>query len=239
MVDGVDSVPRKVRTFARDVQKYIGVEPQIEQAGPLSWRVVLEGSRIRATADMHCVNGKTKWVGGTLEVDGEERPAAAVQELRILWDKFERPSTGRIAALESVPVLPEGAVMPAEVRQLHDALACGLRDAGRSAPSVGCDGSRWIVGADAPDDSGDGIRIIFTRARGGQWSLAGKRPIQMVAGGMDLSAEMGRDAAKAIATLTGKNPAGSAIPPVGPVDRSARKARDIGVEMRKGNTIRV
>lgn len=229
----VNAAPKAVRSFARYVQKTIGEEPQIEQIAPLTWRIALTGKRITASADFRSALGKTKYVGGALVVDGESRPAVGWPELRILWDQHERPASDR-ASLDPMPPLPADARMPAEVRQLHDQLDSAL--AGKAPVMAGYDG-RWVIGVDGPD--GDGVRFTFERtAHGGHWTLAGKRPIQIIAAGNDLSAEVGRDAAKAMAALTQGFPGtGDAVK--GPGPKPSHGARDNGIEFRKGNVIRV
>lgn len=234
MGNGMNPAPKTVRSYARYVQEAIGEEPQISQLSPTEWRVALIGAHVTASADFRSALGKTRWVSGALAVDGKTRPTTGdFRKLRALWDKYERSAAAEPSRLEPVPPLPADARMPSEARQLHDQLTEAV--AGKVPVQAGYDG-RWVIGVDG--SGRDGLRFIFTRIAHGRWTLARDRPIQVIAGGRDVSAEVGRDVAKAIAALTQAHPetgSPAAAPPVTP----SRGKRDIGIEMRKGNVIRV
>lgn len=223
--------PKAVAKQVRDVRQQFGTDPEVTQPSPLEYHVTLRGEHITATAYLCHVNGKTKWTGGKLEVDGQDRPVPPWDELVILWNKLECSSDEK-AQLESVPStsLEKAEQMPGPVKLVFDRLFAAIPDANIQ---VGYDG-QWVIGVDGKD--GDGIRFFFRKTKSGPWMLYGKHPIQVVAGGRDISHEIGSDISKAIAALTGKHPEDQAGDPVA---KTQQGKRDIGIEMRKGNVIRV
>jgi hypothetical protein len=226
-----EMTPKRVRRFARQVAEYIGTEPEITQPGPLRWTVTLAGAHVVATAEFRAALGQVRHEAGTLTIDGVKRRPAEWSELRELWFRHEQPSGD--AELDPVPPLPGGAVMPAEIATMHRKLTeIAAKHDGLFTVAAGYDGG-WVLAL--LSDAG-GVRLAYHQ-RGGRW-VSRRSGVQVILNGLDMSAGLGGDPDKALAALTGAT--GPAAPPLAPADgQLGRGKRDIGVEQRKGNVIRV
>jgi hypothetical protein len=228
-----DAVPKVVRRFAQDAADGVGAEPVVERLSPRSWRVAFDGEHVVAEAFFEArPGGALKHVRGALRIDGEDRPLQDLDELRVTWDTYEQSAvtppgdTAEEQCLAAVPGLARGRPVPSEVRQVRDTLAASIGD---DEVRAGYADGRWIVGFDVP--GGDGLRMFFTRTAHGRWVPDGQQPVQLVAGGQDVTAEAGLDMASALARLAQAHPD---ISDGGPAPgKPQRGARDQGVETRR------
>lgn len=226
--------PKEVTKQARQAEEATGIPASIEATGPASWRVVVASETVEASAEFASYLGKTRYTGGKLLVGGIERPRVRLDELAAVFE--EAAGTTRPVMLAEIPQGPGQPDMPGPVR---DAVTQFTRNIPALADTVaaGWDGGRWIVGVTVPD--GSGIRLFFTRQRGGHWSLDRREPLQVIAGGQDLTAEAAGDVSKALTLLAGATPPGQEAPrPGGGPASPAAPGGANSVRVRKQTVIR-
>jgi len=226
--------PKEVRRLVTALRED-GFSPVVTGEPGRSWEVAVEGERIRVTAAFTFSGGRTRRRPGTCTVDGEPHALVPQRELRDFWDEHEGTPAEVPAPVLTEISDPGGRVVPAQVKFAVDRLASAAGD--RAEVRVGVSGSHWVAGIDLP--GGDGLRMLFTRSRH-MWDLDRGRPLQVIAGGEDKSAEAAGDVEKAMALLVKGSvpPAGESPPGAGPVRRAAPARRDLGVETRNMVVIR-
>jgi hypothetical protein len=233
--------PKEVRRRVTDLRE-LGFDPVVTGTPGGEWEVAIEGEHVRATAGYVFRNGRTKQVPGTMTIDGEPAPLAEdYDDLRRIWDEHE--GTAAPAAEPEPAVLmeirdPGGQPVPYAVQAATSDMRAGIEKAGIGDVEIrtGTSGSHWVVGIDLP--GGDGLRIIFTRY-GRMWSPDDDQRFQVIADGLDRTAEAEGDVGKALALLTRTMPPKPAAAPPGSsaVKQQAGK-RDLGVETRRRVVIR-
>lgn len=190
-----------------------------------SWEVGVQGEHVRATAGFEFRGGKTKSCPGTFTLDGEPHPLVAdLEELRRVWDEHEGAPAPAPALMEITD--PGDEPVPMIVRLAAESMAKGTE--GRCEVRTGRCGPHWVTGVDMP--GGDGLRMVFTRYR--SWSTDRHQPFQVIAGGVDRSAEAGDNIGEALSVLMSKEaPPDAPAAPRQPVRKQASR-RDQGVETR-------
>lgn len=230
MADDKAAWPKKVREMY-DYAARAGFSPQVTGVPGGDWEVFVEGSRIRASAFYSHRNGRTRQTGSRLTVDGElHRSAHDMNDLRQIWDKYENgappPALAEIEDPGETPV-------PRGIQEAVELVRKRLGDQGEVR--AGLSGSDWVIGIGLPGTA-DGMRIFAVNVHG-DWKVDMSR-LQLVIDGEDRSHEAGGDLTKALTLLSGASTPEAAAPPSSPFRKSPAK-RDTGVEMRKGNVIRV
>lgn len=221
--------PKAVREM-HDAAAQAGFSPQVEGHPGGDWEVFVEGEHIRASAFYSFRNGKTRHSGSKLTVDGKEhRSASDMTDLRKIWDRYEN---GAAPAVLAVIEDPGETPVPRRIQEVVDLIA--KRGLGHSV-RVGLSGGQWVIGIDIEGGT-DGLRI-FTAQVHGDWQV-NTHLLQLVLDGEDRSHEVHGDLSKAL-ELMGNVPSPEAPAPPSSAFRKQTAKRDTGVEMRKGNVIRV
>jgi hypothetical protein len=222
-----------VRRYAQAAAKTIGAEPTVRRLHARAWRVALDGQHVMAEAIFEGrPGGPLKWARGTLTIDGRPQSTQQWAELRVTWNRYERPARPPQLGPEDddglafIPATPRGRQVPAEVRQVRGLLASRV---GEQAVRIGYMSGRWIAGFDYP--GGDGMRIFFVRSAGRGWHMDPDRPMQLVVGGQDVTAAAAENIDQAMARLARAHPPASG-PTQAPASKTGRGARDHGVEVR-------
>jgi hypothetical protein len=227
--------PKEVRRLVEDLHEAGFGDDVITVTGVPggAWEVAIEGEHVRATAGFAFRNGRTRFVPGTMTIDGEPAPLArSYEDLRRIWDEHEGGSASEPAVLMEI-TSTDGQPVPPLVQMT----AGQLKQALKSDLEVRCglSGSHWVIGIDLGD--GDGLRMIFTRHRGA-WRPDPDQLLQVVVNGADRSAEAGNDITKAVELLKGASPPDSPVPGSSAVRGKSPSHRDLGVETRKRVVIR-
>ncbi len=190
------------------------------------WVVAVEGGHVRATAVFVHRGGKTKQARGELTVDGEPRPLAhSWEQLREIWDEHEG---NRAAAPAGLMVIEDPGTRPVPGSVRTAAGIIEKRTSGAVPVRTGVNGAHWVIGVDGRD--GDGLRFVFTRD-GQSWVPDKGRPLQVIVGGEDKSADAEGDMAKAMAIALSGYPQETAASTAGGHQQAG--FRDTGVETRR------
>jgi len=209
----------------RRMQAATGQEPDVTHPAPNRTRLTCTSPRVEIWAEFKGKSGA--WVGTSLTVDGKSRPPSLSDgEVTRLW--FDPDGTGGLAPGELPPIPETRRPVPAEIQRFLKQLPEAGFEAGFDQAA-----GRWLLGFDVP---GGGLRVFFTRYRG-RWDVSIDRPLMVVAGGEDVSAQANGKVDQAMALLMKSSPAtpGSSQPAVA---GSADSTRSNSVETRRRVVIR-
>ena len=218
-------LPRRVQPHGRRMQDVTGQVPAVTHPAPNRTRLTCTSPRVEVWVEFKGQKGS--WAKTLLTVDGEPRePLSSDAELTQLWN--DPDGTGGLTPGELPPIPETSWPVPKEVQRFIDQLPGDEYGTGYDQPA-----GRWLAGFDIP---GGGLRVLFTRHRG-HWDVDATRPLMVVAGGEDVSAQANGKIDKAMALLMKSSPAtasGSQLP----VASEAGSARSNAVETRRRVVIR-
>lgn len=217
-------IPQLVTEWVDRLRDDTQCDSTVERINDRKWRLTAESDRVTLTLDFILQgNGKVRWKGSTLAVDGTPRALAEDYEhlLRIFMDP-----DGDMRPPEVMEMPPARCVddAPFTVRTFYGILSRFDKD----AAEIGERDGAWIVGLGSGDTA---IRLVFTRRRK-EWGMG---RLQVIVNGVDRSAEVRGDVTKALALMAGESPA---VPGEKVIGMPARPARTNSVEIRRAAVIR-
>lgn len=145
-------VPKVVTDLVDRLKGATGHDSRVDRIDARTWRLTTENDRVRLTVDFaNKGNGKVRWRGSTLAVDGvpRERANGFDHFVRIFSDPDEAEETvvaEDAPPPEIMPMLPPGSVdeAPAVVRSAYEAMA----RVGKLPVEVGEADGRWMLGVE-------------------------------------------------------------------------------------------
>lgn len=223
-------VPRIIADVVDRLEKATGHGSCVDRVDVRTWRLVTETDHVRLTVDYAIAgNGKVRWKGSTLAVDGEFRPLAKnFADLVRIFKEAE--ATSASADEEKPPVvfpMPPARPIddaPAMVQAAYQALTRG----GKFCAEVGEDDKGgWMLGVETETCA---LRLEYSQQRG-KWGVR----FQVVVDGVDRSKDAKGDLNKAIKLLQGPGAPPEATKKIG---NPTAGARNTGVESRRITVIR-
>lgn len=235
-------IPKHMQELVDELSELTGQAPVVERLDPRKWRLTMANDRVRMWKDYKLSSGGRAVQAGTaLYIDGEQvEHCEGPQHFARIFTSDDPLQTLRAGAhLDPVPatdpiepVDPDTA--PPMVHTAYHRLQQDLPDTAVVTVGQG-NSSYWSVTAVLGDDGQNLIRVNFYAGRTVQ--LSKSTPIQLVAGGVDRTAEVEGRMDRALAMLLGQPGEQHAVAP--PIRGAAPAARTNSVAVRKSTVIRV
>ncbi|TDC00017.1 hypothetical protein E1091_05730 [Micromonospora fluostatini] len=231
-----DYIPPGVQRFADESEADLDHPVKVTRLDDRRWRVSTSTDRVSVSVDLKATGpGRFQEVNSTLVLDGERYNSTwkpkSLRKILADPDAAKEPREAPLGEPDPMPPAREVREAPVGVAQQYRIIEAQIP----AAVQLGYDEQDkvWVVGLTS--DRG-ALRIRYA-LRKGFWTLARRRPFQVVVDGRDVTSLAEGKLENAIALMAGKQGEATQAPPS--VRRTAAPTRSSAVETRRANVIRV